>query len=600
MALAKAAKKPVAKKSSKSTKAVKAKKSHKAPARKVLTDQERARRSQRNGVRSLFARFGFERIKTDGIHFTFEGRSGEFDEAFVYENVLIMAEYTVGADTSGHVSKKSILYNKVSANQPSWVEFASQTFADFGRHVTSKNYKSSDFRVFICYFSIAGVSEEYEAGLKSVRFLDGAKLRYFQSLSKAIHHSARYELFSYLGLSGSDIAEGVLKSGSSLGKFEGHVLPESFSSFPEGFKVVSFYADPGTLLKMAYVLRRDSWRDPEGMYQRVLQKGRMSQMRRYLTTEERVFVNNIIVTLPSDTSLNNPSHPTKNLNASEITKVRNATIVVPDVPNSIGIVDGQHRVFCYHEGSDKFEAKIKSLRGRQNLLVTGLIYPDHYTEVEKRKFEAKLFLEINDKQKRTGSELKQSIEIILNPYSTTSIAKAVIYKLNASGPLKGFLQTNYFDPPSLIRTTSIVSYGLKPLLKLDGVDSLYTSWANKEKGRLKELQRQRAADAEEDVLLSKYIEYSADEVNKLLVGLKRADDPARWKLHDSPKDRTLTPTFINGIIVCLRLMLTQGKLGTAESYEKSFSGVSAFAFSKYKSSAWRKLGERLYQTHFPR
>ncbi|WP_102946598.1 DGQHR domain-containing protein [Stenotrophomonas sp. VV52] len=600
MAIAKAVKTPVAKKSSTSTMAKKVKKGNKASGKKVLTVQERAKRSQRNGVRSLFARFGFDRIKTDGVHFTFEGRTGEFDEAFVYENVLIMAEYTVGTDTSGHVSKKSMLYNKVAANQPCWMEFAAQTFPDLGRHFAEKNYKSTDYRVFICYFSIAGVSDEYEAGLKSIRFLDGAKLRYFQSLSKAIHHSARYELFSYLGLSGSDIAEGVLKSGSSLGKFEGHVLPESFSSFPEGFKVVSFYADPGTLLKMAYVLRRDSWRDPEGMYQRVLQKGRMSQMRRYLTTEERVFVNNIIVTLPSDTALNNPQHPTKNLNASEITKVRNANIIVPDVPNSIGIVDGQHRVFCYHEGSDRFEAKIKSLRGRQNLLVTGLIYPEHYSEIEKRKFEAKLFLEINDKQKRTGSELKQSIEIILNPYSTTSIAKAVIYRLNSSGPLKGFLQTNYFDPPSLIRTTSIVSYGLKPLLKLDGVDSLYTSWTNKEKSKLKDLQRQRSGEVEEDVLLSKYIEYSAGEVNKLLIGLKRADDQSRWKLQDSPKDRTLTPTFINGIIVCLRLMLTDGKLASAESYEKSFKGVSAFAFSRYKSSAWRKLGEKLYQSHFPK
>src|SRR3546814_6992999 len=86
--------------------------------------------------------------------------------------------------------------------------------------------------------------------------------------------------------------------------------------------------------------------------------------------------------------------------------VRNVNLVIPSRYNSVGIVDGQHRIFCYHEGADKYEALIKPLRGRQNLLATGIVYPDSYNEIEKRRFEAKLFLEINDKQKRTGSDLK--------------------------------------------------------------------------------------------------------------------------------------------------------------------------------------------------
>lgn len=597
-----AALKKTAKKARVSKKASKiAKKTSKAATKKkkVLSEQEVQKRRQTYAVRSLFSRLSFARIKTNGIEFTFQGRTSEFDDCFVYRNIVILAEYTVVSDTASHVAKKSLLYNKISEDEPGWVDFSASVYSDFKEIFDAQDFDAEDYRVFICYFSNRGVSEEYESSLENVKFLDGTRLRYFQALIKAIHQSARHEFFSYLGLEHSEIGANIKNSNDASKSFEGHLLPPAFSSFPKGFKVVSFYADPGTLLQMSYVLRRDSWRDPEGMYQRVLQKGRMNQMRKYLTTEQRVFVNNLIVTLPSETALNDPSKKGKNLLEGELKSVRSVQVVVPEEYNSIGVVDGQHRIYCYHEGTDKYEDKIKPLRDRQNLLVTGIIYPDGYADRDRRRFEAKLFLEINDKQKRTSSDLKHSIEMILSPYSTISIAKSVINRLNASGPLKGMLQTNYFDPPTLIRTTSIVSYGLRPLLKLDGEDSLFSKWTNSSKSRLKVLQKERQEVDSIEHILELYIAYASRAINEILIGAKLSDDQSRWRLTEKAADRHLSPTVINGFIYCLRMIIQNGvQSGGQDFYRERFEGLDKFSFKKYKSSNWGMLGKDLYQKFF--
>jgi len=104
-------------------------------------------------------------------------------------------------------------------------------------------------------------------------------------------------------------------------------------------------------------------------------------------------------------------------------------------------------------------------------------------------------LEINDNQARAKSGLKQSIGLILNPYSTIAIAKEVTNRLSKKGPLAGLLQTNFFDSPEMIKTTSIVSYGLRPLLKLDGQDSLFAAW--------KSLNKENLADNKTDLAIRK-------------------------------------------------------------------------------------------------
>jgi DGQHR domain-containing protein len=564
-----------------------------APA-KLIDPQIVAQRKQKYSIRSLFKRLGFQRVRSDGIEFTFKNRTGELDDIFLYENIVILGEYTIGKKGSEHVAKKSLLYNLINSNQTEWMEFASATFDG----LEELKYLPSEYRVKICYFSVHAVSDEIYQALNYLYFLNGAKFRYFDALARTIHKSARLELFKYLALDFKQIGSEVKTTSSTSRAFGGFVLPESFSSFPKGFKVVSFYADPNTLLTMSYVLRKDSWRDEEGLYQRVLMKGRMKEMRKYLTTEERVFVNNIIVTLPKETKLNEPGEEGKNIDTKALEKVRDVVISVPFKSDVIGIIDGQHRVFCYHEGDDQYEKKISKLRDRQNLLVTGVIYPSGYSEPDKRRFEAKLFLEINDKQRRARSELKHSIELILSPYSTIAIAKAVVSRMNANGALRLMLQTNYFDPPRLIRTSSIVSYGLRPLLKLEGSDSLFSAWTNPQKQKLVELQKAKADPAHLDPILGLYIEYCHGSINDIVLAARKRLGSEKWALADKPKDRFLTPTLINGLIVCLRFIIENGKPLSESTYEKKFSELEKIDIGKYRSSSWKALGAAIYKKCF--
>lgn len=550
-------------------------------------------RRQRSSIRALFNRLGFLRVNSDGKHFNFKGRTGEFDDVFMFENIMILAEYTVGASGSSHVGPKSILYNFINNNQSDWVEFAGDTF-----DLSISKYNSHEYQVCICYFSTNAVSTEIYQALDFVKFLNGTKFRYFDALAKSIHKSARFEFFKYLGLDFKKVGPEIKNTSSSVRTFSGFILPESYSSFPKGFKVVSFYSDPNALLTMSYVLRRDSWRDEHGLYQRVLQKSRMAEMRKYLVNEERVFVNNIIVTLPNDTNLNEPGSTGKNIEPKQLQSVRNIEVAIPFRSDVIGLVDGQHRVFCYHEGSDVYEKQIVNLRDRQNLLVTGIIYPPEFGEGDKRRFEAKLFLEINDKQKRAKSELKQSIELILNPYSAIAISKAVVQRLNQCGALREMLQINYFDPPRLIRTSSIVSYGLRPLLKLEGTDSLYAAWTDASKEKLYELQRGKPDVSKMEPVLSRYVEYCVASLNDLLIASRKVLGSERWALADKPKDRFLTPTVINGLIVCLRHVIENGKPLAQSTYEKKLASMEPSDFSRFKSSNWGALGAFLFKKYF--
>jgi DGQHR domain-containing protein len=565
----------------------------KKKSKKTLDPTELAQRLQKRVVRALFRRLGFERIQTDGVHFTFKGRTGEIDDLFVYQNILVHAEYTIGKNTSEHVFKKKVLFDLIETHSPDWVTAAAALYPRFKELVAAGTHAAANYQVRTVYLSQKGTSDEAKAQCPTYLFPNPPTLKYFEALSKAIHLSARSEFLKYLRIPFAKIGDAIHSLAAARKEFTGYLLPATFSSFPTNFKIVSFYTDPETLLATSYVLRKDSWMDAEGLYQRILVPKKIRNMRHYLTTRKRAFVNNIIATLPASTALNDPATPGKNLDPKELEIARSVVVSIPFEFDTVGIVDGQHRVFCYHEGADRYEKEIAKLRTRQNLLVTGIVYPKSYKDQSKREFEARLFLEINDTQTRAKAGLRQSIELILNPYSAIAVAKAVVQGLATTGPLTGLLQTNYFDPPTKIKTASMVTYGLRPLVKFDGDDSLFSLWPNSSKQAL-------VAETHENEgqLLSEYVAYCHGKLNDLLEGARQAYGPARWRLPPDSKHNILSPTAMNGLFVCLRLLIQNHKVPASSKYVSKFAGIDSFPFGTFKSSQWRALGEKLFATFF--
>lgn len=562
---------------------------------RALAKKKRDESKFRNSAKEIFTKSGFEFISSENkefvLHTSVGSRTTELDGVFVYENVLVVIEDTCIATPGPHIAKKQIVFDLALKNKVDFVERLKQNLPDFDKYFTSQPYEPVDYELRVVYFSMHSVESEYveSAARIGVQVVERALTNYFHALVKNVSVSAKYEILKFLKVDYKDLGAAKLSGGSSgaLSSFQGFLLPEANSSYPDGYKVVSFYADPASLLKKSFVLRKNGWVEPNLSYQRILDMPKIRSMRQYLSENRRVYLGNIIATLPSSTKINDIKTANQ-LASNDQLNVKPVSISLPDEYNVVGLIDGQHRIYSYHEGVDSYEPQIGRLRVKQNLLVTGIIYPASVSEEDKTLFEAKLFLEINSRQTKVKSALTQEIELIVNPFSGTAVAKAILIKLARKGALKDKLEEHVFDDAKKLKISSIVSYGLKPLVKWEGGDSLFTAWP--EVAKKSEILAKKSR-----LSLEAYIDYCVAQINDLLNAVK-ASYPDGWQIgHES---KILTPTAINGFIKCLRIILEEGDARGFDQYRRKLTGVKNFDFSPYRSSHWNQLGTDLYEKFF--
>lgn len=552
--------------------------------------KELVQKAHRKLIRDALLSAGFQAASgIAGIEFNYLGVTSEFDDLFVIENVIVILEYTTAQESgiSPHLKNKKILYDKILGDAPAFVTFLRSTFPkalDF----LATSYQPHQTRVRIAYCSLNTVKSETKALCPGIHFYDYNVAKYFDAVTKTVRRSARYELLDFLDIESKDIGFAAINpAGGAVNAFSGSILPETHSNFGDGFKVVSFYIDPQSLLERAYVLRKYGWRAGDTVYQRMISRAKIDSIRRYLRDQKRVFINNIIATLPDDTKLIDEAGDT--INPQNIRYTQPGRIQLPHRFNSIGIVDGQHRVFSYHEGG-AFDDEIGKLRIQQNLLVTGIVFPRNLGEEERLKFEAKLFLEINSTQTNAKSDLKQEINLVINPFLPESIAKRVVNELNDSaGPLRDEFQRFFFEKDK-IKTTSIVSFGIKLLVNPGNPKSLFSIWESEQKAEI--LAGSNAS------LLSDYVHFCAAEINHIFAGVRASIEKERWTADRKSDGYFLTTTNINGVISCLRRIAASGKLYTVDEYRERFASLSSFSFSSYRSSQYNALGEDMYVRYF--
>ena len=557
-----------------------------------LTTHQIEKRKHTQEIQSIFTKAGFSRVPNIADkEIEFKGRKGDFDDVFVYQNIIVLVEYTVKSKELGeHLLPKKVLYDLIQGDKQGFIEYLKEHFSSF-KEALGNYYGIDHYRVIQIYCSKYHLNKEYKQHLPYLIYLDYPIVKYFQEVVNRIKLSAKYELFNFMRLKTEDIGQNVFSNLSEYCKVAGTVLPESASNFKRGYKVVSFYIAPKELLEKSYVLRQDGWNDSLGVYQRMLVAKKMSSIREYLVHERRVFINNLLVTLPSDTKLIDKSTG-QIVDPSKLNKTQPVEIQIPNRYNTIGLIDGQHRVYAYHEDNPNSSSEkiISLLRDQQNMLVSGIIYPDSISTQEKTEFEAKLFLEINSNQANAKTELKQKIGLLLRPFSSESIARSVIMKLNEEGPLLDVFETSFFDKDK-VKTTSIVSFGVKSLVKLSGNDSLYCLWANPHKSGL--------LKGEEIRLLDEYKSFCVKEINEFFLPIKIITSNAgNWTSDRNNPNRVLSTTVINGFIICLRKLIANNKTGNSEFYLKKLSPIATINFEEFKSSQYNKLAEKIYKECF--
>jgi hypothetical protein len=254
--------------------------------------------------------------------------------------------------------------------------------------------------------------------------------------------------------------------------------------------------------------------------------------------------------------------------------------------NSIGLIDGQHRLYSYYEAR-KDDLDIAKLRHEQNLLVTGIIYPASVTRAERERFEASLFLTINTNQTNAPAALRQEIEVVLHPASPTAIGKQVMQKLAVSGPLAGYVQSRFFDK-GLLKTTSIVSYGLGPLIKLQGADSLYSLFVHDQKDDVS-----MGGDP-----LESYLQFCTSNINAFLSAVKANVPTSRWTSDRAIRDRVISVTSVNSFLITMRVLVERGESLSFHTLRQKMVGIADFPFMSFHSSQYGRMAEEIVARYF--
>ena len=98
-------------------------------------------------------------------------------------------------------------------------------------------------------------------------------------------------------------------------------------------------------------------------------------------------------------------------------------------------------------------------------------------------------------------------------------------------------------------------------------------------------------------LLKDYVEFCVGEINKLLVAAKVNLSKEKWS-RDNKELTVLSPTTINGLIICLRELIKNDLVTDQETYTNQLKGIDSFEFKNFKSSNWNKLGLAIYDKFF--
>lgn len=532
-------------------------------------------------LEAIFEKSGFVHVASEGIHFTVGGRKGEIDHIFVWENLVLLCEETSDKKPTHHIPTKIIFHNKIKADPQGF----------FNRYCEKDNtlrealvrYDWRDMELRHIYYSEKSINHEEFSDQSPFIVLTPSEARYFYSLVQTIQGSAKYEILKYLDVALKDIGESRL-AGRRVDwqEFQGFLIPDRHTHYPKGFLIVSFYADPKSLISRACILRRDGWRDQSLSYQRFIKEDKLKSMRKKLSEEGKVYINNIIATLPSETLIRDEDN--KDIDFGEINDPKCVTLSIPKELGTIGIIDGQHRLFSYYEGvgegNGNVNETIDDLRNRQNLLVTGIVFPKNY-KGSKEAFEAGLFISINSNQTPVEASLMQDVKVLIDPDSPEALARLLINEISSGGALKGYLRTSQLDEgvAGLIAVGSLAPYVAKSILGS-------SSSISKEWSKFTGLTRSKDNN-------KRFVKYVADELEALLCSAARILE-GRWKTKE--EGGILSTTVIGGFI---RLFVRISKHIDKDKrdYDKFFKEceLEKFDFSLYTGSAWGKMARDLYE-----
>lgn len=499
----------------------------------------------RKKIRSSFTDAGFTYFSTLDKHFPIGTRTVELDYLFLYENIIVICEdNTKQKKDIDHIRNKNESFAEIRNNKTAFLNWLSNTFPEKATMV--KQYRPERYFLYYIYISQTEleITEDEKNRYSNLLFWDPETLSYFNRMAQCIQHSARYEIFRYLGLKNDEIGFSGSEGGKTTIKAP-IIYPQEATGLHNGVRVVSFMMSAEKLLRTSYVLRKDSWEESMFLYQRLIEKDKVKSIRAFLAQKGEAFYNNIIVALPDNVTFEDDAGTP--ILVENIGDFQHCKLVLPDEMNSICIIDGQHRIFAHYEApaTEKYELQIAPLRRQLHLLVTGLIFPTEMKEPERKQIQSQIFLDINDNTKKVAPNVLTHIEMVKDPFSDIGLARRVIERLNKKRVFLNRFELSALDE-SKIKVASIIKFALRYLVTVtpaEGKTSLYAYWqGNKE-----------AFQQKDEASLNDYIEFCANSIDLYFSAIRDAFKSS-W---NDPASKMLSVISINGFIIAFNRQLNK-------------------------------------------
>jgi len=422
----------------------------------------------------------------------------------------------------------------------------------------------------------------------TIRFIEPEVLNYFYKVTQSLRLSSRYEIFRFLALSTKDVGQD--SSGADKKEINLPIIhPEGFTGLQNDVRIVSFMISAETLLETCYVLRKDNWEDHAWLYQRLVETEKIRKIRRFLAGKGEAFFNNIIVALPDNVRFCDDAG--NQVSLDQIGANQHCSLELYKEWNSICVIDGQHRIYAHYEGptTDSLEPQIASLRKKLHLLVTGLVFPQEMSPMERAQIQSQIFVDINSNAKVVPPDVLLHIEMISNPFSDIGIARRVISKLNKKKVFLNMFELSLVDD-SKIKVASIVKFALRYLVTLnpsEGKASFYSYWPG----------NKNAIAAENQNALDAYIAFCAEYLDGYFSAVKKRFH-SYWTQNNS---KLLSVILINGFIIAYTRQLKGNGIQGSDFYDKKFEKLD-IDFSKdsfeYTSSQYRKFSNEILEKAF--
>lgn len=566
-----------------------------AKKKKKLTEEEKAIRRRdrafRRKIHATFTNAGFTYINTLNKEVIIGKRKVEIDAVFFFENIILICEDTrTTVKPKDHIRNKQEMFDAIGDNFPVFIDWLCSTFPTHEKKLRA--YQPKRFSIHNLYFSQneLGIDREERSRFSNITFIEPQTLNYFNRITSCIKLSSRSEIFRFLKIKCEDVGEE--KSDGAMKSIKAPIIcSEDSVGMYNGVRVVSFMMSADILLNTSFVMRKDNWEDSNWPYQRLIEKEKITNIRRFLAKKKQSFFNNIIVALPNTVNFVDPKG--KHVSINEVGALDNCKLLIPNEWNSICVIDGQHRIFAHYVGTenDTLESKIATLRKKLHLLVTGLIFPDNMSDIEIAQIQSRIFLEINSNAKSVPADVLLHISMISDPFSDIGLARRVIERLNQEKIFLNKFELSSIDE-SKIKVASIIKFALRYLVTMtpaEGKKSLFSFWEEEKRKHLESNKNEQA--------LNEYIEFCASNLRKYFSAVKNKF----IKDWDKDASKILSVISINGFIIAYTRQLAAYGLQEFEFYETKLKKLSV-DFSKegfsYTSSQYRQFSDEIIKKAF--